>query len=330
VARFIVINGVGNNASVATGIREVADIFWWYAKCGQSYGPNYPLDVQRVVFANLLAFGAGEFFLAHELGHVETEFSAERLDYNEEIDANLRATRTIVKACTQNRTEVEKNCIRLHGINIAIVAFSALELFGVDFGGSHPPFSKRKMAIDSFISKNFDAEHLAHYDAEIARYCELVFLEIVHITQGITEHEGLYREEERRFAAEIRKKIEICASYPKGNPIRLQADHITFQAIWSDIVNTGYPYVIVDELQKLKNDYYTALARVCSVYNIQVEMLSNINLFNVIRREFGNMAYNDMQRDALAINRFRLVVHAIKTSLDEPAKSYFLKTLAPP
>lgn len=129
-------------------------VFWmWFSQV--SFGPtHYQISRDQIVFANQVTCWAENFFLAHEMSHVEDFLSGKISDSDsDELHADQFAADVISKV-SGNSVKLFDVDLSLSGAILGLSVFHALEELGFPFEKTHPPASLRKQKLLELASED--------------------------------------------------------------------------------------------------------------------------------------------------------------------------------
>lgn len=187
--RFFPIDGERNEAvSFNETCIIIGDIFLWLNELGASHGPAYPISDDQFRIANILTFEVNCFFLAHELAHgvfyhdsnkERVEASDATIDPKQEEHFADDFAFHVLMHRPEGSTGLPPVEISYAAIELALLIWKGLELFGVEFEETHPRADQRLNSIRRALEGACKTEDEAKVASSLASPIREVFERVI-------------------------------------------------------------------------------------------------------------------------------------------------------
>lgn len=292
-----------NDEDITETARRIADVFWWFKTASSSYGPQYPISIQQIRFASMLASHAETFLIAHELGHImeveHEEKHAEIFGSTKCIETSHRSEYTadllgvIITTIASSSAKDGFNApLAYAGAEFALQVYRGLEKLGVEFEQTHPPTQARLDKIRSEMRRRCPDEQTWLHLSSLGNCIEKLFTEVIRIIARQGVHEDTFKVEADRMIAEL-------------NTLLLQN--------CGDITPNYY-------------NFYNAAGAIFSQGHSEALMHRITLITQGFRSEMENPR-GGARKAQIAFQKFKLIVGYVRSHVPEPARSTYLQAL---
>jgi hypothetical protein len=142
-----------DNDDILELARRLAEVFWWYQKTGNIFGPDYDINITGKIDASRIATFGECFLLAHEFGHIELAHVVTMVDavpnpVQEELLADRIAFHILLKTASASENIMAQWPSVYCGIEAVLHVWGMLEDLGLcKETQGHPAASDRLSAI---------------------------------------------------------------------------------------------------------------------------------------------------------------------------------------
>ena len=295
-----------SNDNLLATARLIAEVFWWFQETGRAFGPDYPIDQDKINIANLLAMEAETFLIAHEIGHIIDEglknHDEQLLKLSNDISPNHRDEFTADFLGLQfvmqlHNEDAERDAfyepLRYAGVEFALQIYRGLEEVVFESKDSHPPASKRIARI------RLEMQDRCHDDSSwrslsgLALGIDSMFTKLVYIISEPAEHAEFFEREAGRIVSELDALLNKCTGGMVPN-------YAQFYMSAAEVFRRGYPHKMLERVAEVTADFLGGL------------------------QSAKNGKTKTDQAAWVRFQKFKLLFAYIMQHMNEPARSIFM------
>jgi hypothetical protein len=250
------------NVSFEDTCRIIGDIFLWLSEIGSAHGPNYDITDQQFVLANILTLEVNSFFLAHELAHGIYHISSDPIygltiqDFDAEQEEFFADAFAFQLLLGRPKGSVGLPPIELSyaAIELSLMIWKGLELFGIEFEGTHPSAEKRLTSIRQMLAEVYQETETRNIITTLAKPLSEIFERVTDVIKT-PRYEAFLDRAAKDMVIELDALLTRCT----GGDV---PDYVTFYKEAEHLFDNGFSLTLSQHMAKVATDFFGRIGQV--------------------------------------------------------------------